>query len=205
MLRVCVFPAITLISLLSLACGSKSGPGRLDNAAGTNVGNVAESKSSELLKSCDERLLERTDLDLIEIEAEILNHLNAERRSHGLKELTTTNPCLQLAAVAHSENMARQGILAHTLDNQSPFQRLTSLGVSYQRAAENIYMSMAAWRENPPRENSVLAEEAHLAWKNSSGHWANMMNPHYEEVGIGVAWRRANGNTYLYATQVFVQ
>ena len=67
----------------------------------------------------------------------------------------------------------------------SPFEMLTSFGISYRAAGENIAMGYST------------PEAVINAWMNSSGHRANILNANYTTIGVGYV---ADGN---YWTQEF--
>src|SRR5438128_2635743 len=69
----------------------------------------------------------------------ILKLTNAERAKKDLPALKA-NPLLQKAARKHSENMARQGKLAHELDDEGPADRVRAAGYEFSRLAENVAM-----------------------------------------------------------------
>ena len=83
--------------------------------------------------------------------------------------------------------MVDQNYFSHTSPTYgTPFQMLTSFGVSYRTAGENI-----AYGQRTPRE--VVT-----AWMNSPGHRANILNASYTQIGVGYV---ASGN---YWTQLFI-
>jgi uncharacterized protein YkwD len=96
----------------------------------------------------------------------------------------------QLVAVARqrSETMANTNCFSHTACGPTAFQLLGGIGYFYQIAGENIA------RNNYPDSQTV--DVAMNGFVNSSGHYANIMNPSYTKVGIGVAFG-ANGMKYF--------
>lgn len=100
---------------------------------------------------------------------------NEARVSQGLMplklELTLTD-----VAQAHSQDMVDRAYFNHTNpDNQTPFDRLNTAGISYQYAAENI----ASGQTTP--------EQVVSAWMNSSGHRANILSTRFTRLGVGVS------------------
>jgi uncharacterized protein YkwD len=116
----------------------------------------------------------------------ILELTNAERARKDLPPLKVSTPLMK-AAQRHSENMARQGLMAHELDGEGPSGRARKSGYQFTRLGENIAFGTAA-------------KEVVRAWMRSEGHRANILGEHYTEVGIGVA-RDGEGRPYY--TQVF--
>jgi uncharacterized protein YkwD len=138
---------------------------------------------------------ERIDLDFrvaappIEPEAEtrMLELVNAERARAGLKQLVR-DPELEKVARAHSVDMLQRGYFAHaTPENVSPFDRMKEGGVAFSTAGENLAMA--------PTINL-----AHQGLMDSPGHRANILNPEFGRIGIGVA--RADGRGSMF-TQNF--
>jgi len=109
--------------------------------------------------------------------------LNADRLANGLAKLQV-NAKLNTVAQKHAQDMITRNFFSHTNpDGQSPFDRIKQAGIPYSAAGENI-----------AGDKSVQAAE--VAFMNSSGHRANILNPSYTSVGIGVAYD-ANGKAYV--------
>ena len=103
----------------------------------------------------------------------VIELTNQERARVGLAPLTF-NPQLAEAAQLHVENMASQDFFSHTgLDGTEPWDRVQATGYNYSTVAENI----AAGQRTP--------EEVVVAWMESDGHRANILNPDIQEIGIG--------------------
>jgi len=119
-------------------------------------------------------------------EKQIFDQLNQERQKAGLPILEW-NDLLAEAARSHSQMMAENDKLAHQLAGEPPLQeRIALQGVRFTRAGENIALT-------------GYVEDVHLALMTSAGHRANMLNPKYNAVGIGVI--EQNGK--IYVTQDF--
>lgn len=103
----------------------------------------------------------------------------------------TLNETLNLAAQWHSEDMASQNYFSHTgLDGRDPGQRISDAGYNWRTYGENI----AAGYDT--------VTETMTQWINSPGHCANLMNPSFQEVGLGMI--EMSGNRYgIYWTQNF--
>jgi uncharacterized protein YkwD len=113
-------------------------------------------------------------------EATNLTDLNKVRAAVGLGELVRS-PELDAKARAQAERMANQGTIFHS-ENLA-----AGVSAGWQSIGENVALA-----------GSV--EEAQRALEASPGHYANMVNPIFNQVGIGVTVR--NGVTYV--VQVFV-
>ena len=106
-------------------------------------------------------------------EKEMLLLINKERASNGIQSVSL-DPALQQVARSHSEDMFRQGYFSHTsLDGRTPFLRMEDAGINYQYAGENLALS----------PTTGLAMKGLM---NSPGHRANILNPNFNKVGIGV-------------------
>lgn len=101
------------------------------------------------------------------------------------------NQQLAAAALAHSQDMARQPYFSHVnKQGQQATQRAEAQGYAWRAIAENISRG----------QNS--AQEAVAGWVNSPGHCSNLMNPRLTEMGAGLAIHQARHPT-AYWTQVF--
>jgi len=116
----------------------------------------------------------------------ILKQTNAERAKEMLPALKL-DPKLLEAAQKHTDDMARQKMMSHTLDGKGPADRLRKIGYEFASMGENVAMGMKA-------------KDAVDAWMKSKGHRANILNKDYTEIGIGVA-KDEDGTPYY--TQVF--
>jgi uncharacterized protein YkwD len=100
---------------------------------------------------------------------------------------------LRCAARLHSLDMATNNFFSHTGTGGTTFtQRIEAQGyTSWSAAAENI------------AAGSSTASAAVAQWMSSTaGHCGNIMNPAYEDIGIGVAYDASS--TYgWYWTQDF--
>ena len=81
---------------------------------------------------------------------------------------------LTTAACVRAIEIAKGDEFSHTRPNgTSCFTVLTDMGISSSARAENI-------------AECYSAESAASGWKNSAGHYKNMINPSFKKVGIGV-------------------
>ena len=126
----------------------------------------------------------------ISLAQQVLTLVNQERATAGLSPLTAHAGCDQVA-YDHSWDMDYRDFFSHTNpDNASPFDRMAGAGVTYTAAGENI----AAGYATPA---AVMT-----GWMNSPGHRANILNPNFTEIGIGVR-QGSTGQYGTYWTQVF--
>lgn len=114
--------------------------------------------------------------------------MNADRKANGLPALKLNMNVVKVARV-HGQDMINRKFFAHeNPDGQSPFDRMQAAGISFRYAGENLAIN-----------RSVTAAEQ--AFMNSSGHRANILNPNYTEVGIGVRYDAAGS---VYVVQNFI-
>ncbi len=125
--------------------------------------------------------------DLNAQEREMVEYVNQERTKAGLAPLKVD---LDLARVARikSQDMVDNGYFDHNSPTYgSPFEMMRSFGISYRAAGENI-----------AKNRSVIG--AHTALMNSEGHRANILNPNFTHIGIGIV---KNGGMVT-VTQMFI-
>jgi hypothetical protein len=119
-------------------------------------------------------------------EKKILELLNQERAAANLPPLKWNGHAV-LAARAHSRLLAEHGEMSHQFEKEDAVsQRIAATGLRFTDSAENIAVADAP-------------EEVHMALMLSPGHRANIMNPRYNAIGIGVV--EAKGR--LWVTQDF--
>lgn len=121
-------------------------------------------------------------------ESYILEQVNAERAKAGLAPLQVDYRLVQTARTK-SQDMITQGYF----DHQSPtlgssFDQMNQAEITYQYTGENI------------ATNSTVAG-AMESWMNSPGHRANILNPNFTHIGIGVIDGGPYGKTL---TQQFI-
>jgi len=108
-------------------------------------------------------------------ESALFNLLNQDRIRQGLKPLAF-DAHLQAAAREHSQLMAQHGALSHQFANEPGLsQRMAAAGARFDAAAENV-------------AEAPSAEQANEEFMASPGHRANIMDPRYTDVGIGMAY-----------------
>ena len=106
-------------------------------------------------------------------ENEMLQMINAERQKRGLKSLVA-DPEMQQVARAHSQDMFAKGYFAHDdPDGKDPFERIRAANIHFATAGENLALAQTV-------------EIAHVNLMNSPGHRANILNPSFGRVGIGI-------------------
>ena len=108
-----------------------------------------------------------------DLEARMLELVNAERTSRGLNALVA-DPLLVPVGRAHDADMFARGYFSHyTPDGRDPFDRMKAAGIRYSVAGENLALGQTL-------------KICHEGLMNSPGHRANIFNPSYGRVGIGI-------------------
>lgn len=108
-----------------------------------------------------------------ELEAELLRLVNKERTNRGLQPLQA-DAGLTKVAREHSEDMFRRGYFSHyTPDGLDPLDRMKKDSIQFLIGGENIAITQTL-------------PMAHTGLMRSPGHRANILNPAYGYVGIGI-------------------
>ncbi len=119
---------------------------------------------------------------------EVLDLTNLYRNEVGLNQLSLDENLCEAATVRASE-MAVANNLSHTRpDGEKCFVVLDDLGINYVCAAENI------------ADGFTSSETVCDAWKNSEGHYKNIICNKYNKIGIGLA--KSTEGKYYWA-QIF--
>jgi uncharacterized protein YkwD len=129
--------------------------------------------------------------------AQLFSLLNADRQSNGLAPLVLNSQLSGLARVRAQGLLAGGGALNHydASGNLVLRQIIDGNQIPYATAGENL-------AENNFSQPQTVAV-ANAALMNSPTHRANILNPAYQQVGIGLAGPDAGG-TYVYV-QLFLQ
>jgi uncharacterized protein YkwD len=108
-----------------------------------------------------------------DLEAQMLEMVNEERVKQGLKPVKP-DPEMTEVARAHSKDMFARGYFSHyTPERKDPFDRMRAAKVRFSIAGENLALAQTL---------SI----AHNGLMNSPGHRANILNPAYGRLGIGI-------------------
>ncbi|HZU29686.1 MAG TPA: CAP domain-containing protein [Candidatus Angelobacter sp.] len=117
----------------------------------------------------------------------VFDQLNQERQKSGLPPLQWNDQVAE-AARKHSRELAKNGKLSHQFPGEAAVpERIGTTGARFTLSAENV-------------ARTEYIQDVHPALMNSPGHRANMLNPKYNAVGIGVVERDGR----FYVTQDFV-
>lgn len=122
-----------------------------------------------------------------DLEADMLALVNTERAKAGQRLLTADTETVDVSR-AHSRDMFERSYFAHvTPEGRTPFNRLRAARLSYRAAGENLALARTL-------------DMAHTGLMNSPGHRANILNPAFGRVGIGIV---DGGRHGLMVTQTF--
>lgn len=122
-----------------------------------------------------------------DLEAKMLELVNRERAANDLPPLAA-DPEMTEVARRHSADMFRRGYFSHnTPEGVTPFERMRDLDVKYRTAGENLALA-------------PTLQIAHTGLMNSPGHRANILQPRFGRLGIGIL---DGGRRGLMVTQNF--
>lgn len=146
------------------ASGRFDGSASMDRAAACTV-------LVRLLSVVDAPSTPSAQPDLQALRQEMLDLVNHERAKVGLSALTLDEKLCEAAQIRAQETVENY---SHTRPDGSGWSSvLGQLGISYSRAAENIYQSPAT------------PEAAVEGWMASPGHRANILDANLHAIGIG--------------------
>jgi hypothetical protein len=129
--------------------------------------------------------------EFVEIESQIIEQLNQERRSAGLEELEV-NELLNKAAFLKAQDMIGHDYFAHTSpEDVNPWYWLEEVEYQYKYAGENLAMDFSS------------ASSVHKAWMKSQTHRENIMSERYKEVGVAVLEGIIDGKETRVGVQFF--
>jgi uncharacterized protein YkwD len=116
------------------------------------------------------------------LQAEVLSHLNAQRKANGLAALKISTK-LDKAAQGHAcDNANRRSISHNSSDGGTLTTRLRKAGYKYRAAAENTGRGFGT------------GARAVEWWMNSPHHRDNILFARVRDVGIGIALSDAPDN-----------
>jgi uncharacterized protein YkwD len=150
-------------------------------APGASAKHVAAAAVVKKAAACKDATLEPGRGRLQRMRAATICLINHERAKRGLRKLTRSTR-LTAAASAHSVDMVKNKYFGHST-RRNPVAGLSSLSseplarVAW-RSGENIAWG-TRWRGSP---KTIVG-----LWMGSPGHRANLLNPGFREIGVGIA------------------
>lgn len=135
---------------------------------------------------------------LREVERRIYVLTNEVRRKYHLSPLDRDD-ALVVTARAHSDDMLRRHFFSHVNpDGLAPKDRIApAYSSTIARAGENIWSGHGY----DYSDSKLMARVIVDSWISSPGHRANLLNPNYTHLGVGVSVQ----DKEIRATQNFVQ
>lgn len=138
---------------------------------------------------------------LKQLKVEVNNHVNNLRDSLGAEPLVFDGK-LEKAAIHHSKYLAKINKLTHQQRSsryRQPKDRVYYFeGKEFEKIGENILYTKPQQFPLQKKDLLKLAYEIFQQWKNSPGHYANMINPDYKFGDLGFVVKR----NMVYATHV---
>jgi hypothetical protein len=116
---------------------------------------------------------------------------NKEREKSNVLPLRE-DPLLTLAAQLKAKDMLERQYFSHQdPEGNPPWEWLKRVGYDFQVAGENLAIGF------------LDSEEVFSAWMNSCSHRENLLNPRFEEMGIGIAKGNFKGSEVAIVVQFF--
>ncbi len=129
--------------------------------------------------------------DVPTIEQDLFKLVNIERQKLDLAPVRFSPP-LSFLARKHSQNMALRGDISHlSTSGETYSERLVEGEFYFIKSGENVAYSQ-----------TFIPEFIHQGFMDSPGHRANVLDPDFDELGIGVVFKEDNG---YYVTQDFTR
>ncbi|HNQ14829.1 MAG TPA: CAP domain-containing protein [Pyrinomonadaceae bacterium] len=178
--------------LLMCGCLSTHGQG-LSPSTATEPTPVDPLERQRVAASVDSQVFLFSRAQLHQMGREAAELINRERLKLGLTAIAWSEDAARIARL-HSENMARLNFFGHSgVDGKMVDERADQLGVKKWRAiGENIAFNRG-YRD--PIRTAVDK------WMLSTSHRNNLLNPRWQETGIGIA---VTPEGCFYFTQVFL-
>jgi uncharacterized protein YkwD len=158
-----------------------------------------------------QELVDSTNFDIEVFNKYVLKEVNKLRTRNRLDTLTV-DPSLGKASQDHCDYMTKENVLSHIQKNKyknSPFDRVKYYGGAHSKVGENIQLLPLQQKINKSKGRLTydkLAKELVSVWKKSSGHYKNIINPHY--TGVYHSYVVKNGMLFccqLLASKPFVE
>ena len=177
----------TVDSKTSSAVSSKATPSKITSSIETSD-TVTSSISETSIQSSAASSAAKVTHTLITLEKQVVDLVNKIRDDNGLSTLTINIELSQVAKIKSQDMIDKKYFDHNSPTYGSPFDMMKTFGISYIYAGENIAMGYPT------------AEEVVDGWMNSPSHKANILNPNFDEIGVGYVSADSQ-NTYW--TQMF--
>jgi thermitase len=121
-----------------------------------------------------------------ELEQEVIGLINVERQNAGLAPLRTDVRLVE-AARLHSQDMAANSFLSHTgSDGSSPWDRIARAGYPMITGGETV------------GGGYTTAQAIVQGWMDSAPHQAILLNPEFQDIGVGYAYNANSTHRYYW-------
>lgn len=165
----------------------------IDNKATVNNGKLGITDEKQIsLPGPLKQILSNNESESEFLYGQIIAYTNKERASAGLKPLAE-NSLLNKSATFKANDMNQRQYFEH----ESPD------GKDIEDLAKNFNYEYVTIGENLAMGNFSSEQKIVEAWMNSPGHRANILNPKYTEIGIGLIGGTWQGKKVWYAVQHF--
>jgi uncharacterized protein YkwD len=122
--------------------------------------------------------------DVDKVRNQMLAQVNELRRKAGAQPLQL-DPVLQKAAQAHAQDMLARGYFAHKSPSDTTVrERARSAGYDWRTIGENI------------AEGQTTVDEVLTTWMGSPGHRKNILEPRFQDLGIGLVTGKTRDGEY---------
>ncbi|MDF2379699.1 MAG: CAP domain-containing protein [Candidatus Gracilibacteria bacterium] len=162
------------------------------------IDNVTKQITLFLLREQDRKATAKQDINLIEFRNEVIELTNQERLKEGLTPLRY-NKKLETSAQLHTDDMEKNDYFAHaSIDGREPFNRIEDAG--YLEPFHECKCSKSYTVGENIAKGQTTPEQVMKDWMNSPDHKENILNPDYDEIGIGISgnyWGQNFGNISL--------
>jgi len=112
-----------------------------------------------------------------DIEARIVDLMNQQRATTGIKALAADNKLIETARLRSSDMITRGYFGHYTPEGTNVFNLMKAMGIKYRAAGENLAQGAIS---------IAGAGEVMAAWMNSPSHAANIMQNKFGKTGVGV-------------------
>jgi len=129
--------------------------------------------------------------NLAAVRKEMLDRVNAVGRREGLRPMRS-DKTLDATAQGHGEDMLRRAFFDHrNPDGQLVRERAVEAGYKWTKIGENI------------AEGQLSVEEVVDTWLKSPGHRRNILDPDFQELGVGLVLGQSRGRWRILWVQNF--
>lgn len=128
--------------------------------------------------------------DVKALELRVVTLVNQQRANNGLPALKLNWEVSRVARYKSQDMIDKKYFDHQSPTYGSPFNMMENFGIKFSAAGENI-----AYGQKTP-------EAVMNSWMNSPGHRSNILNPTYNQIGVGAA-KSSNGTFYW--TQMFIK